>query len=243
MRALITRPAEDAAPIATALATRGFATMIEPMMTIVPLETPLPALDAVQAILLTSRNGVRALAAAGPRRDLPVFAVGESTAALARDAGFDSVVSAGGDGGALARLVIERLRAADGALLHATGRDGTGELAARLTAAGFVVAGVALYEARPVAAFSATLRAGLAAGEIDMVLFFSPRTGRIFVSLAKQAGVDAVCAAVGAACLSPAVAEALAPLRWRALAVAGRPDTGSLLAAVDGLRVQLSSEG
>ena len=48
-------------------------------------------LSGVQAILLTSANGARALAAAAPdaaARRLPVLAVGCATARAARDAGF-----------------------------------------------------------------------------------------------------------------------------------------------------------
>ena len=53
-------------------------------------------------------NGARALARATQRRDLPVLAVGDATARAAREAGFESVTSAGGDVGDLAPLAAAR---------------------------------------------------------------------------------------------------------------------------------------
>ncbi len=105
MRALITRPKEDSTAIAERLEELGIEPVIEPLMTVEPVADAKLDLDGVQAILLTSRNGARALAGATERRDVVVYAVGDSTAELARENGFKSVESAGGDSESLAELV------------------------------------------------------------------------------------------------------------------------------------------
>ncbi|MEE8274408.1 MAG: uroporphyrinogen-III synthase, partial [Alphaproteobacteria bacterium] len=97
MRVLITRPREDAEALAEALAVRGVEALVEPLLEIVPLNPGDFDLAGVQAALLTSANGARALAAATGSRDVPVLAVGEATAAAARAAGFAEVAVAGGD--------------------------------------------------------------------------------------------------------------------------------------------------
>ena len=71
MHILITRPRADAAVLAQQLEARGHRVMVEPLLTIVPLPDSVPALDGVQAILLTSANAVPALRGTDPR--LPVF--------------------------------------------------------------------------------------------------------------------------------------------------------------------------
>jgi hypothetical protein len=92
LTALITRPEEDARPLAEALAARGVATVIEPLLAIRPL--PEAASDlakdlaGVQALLFTSANGARAFAELSPRRDIGVLAVGDATASAARGLGF-----------------------------------------------------------------------------------------------------------------------------------------------------------
>ena len=61
MRVLVTRPAEDAEETAAELVARGHEPVIAPLVDIRFVEGPPLELDSVQAVLATSRNGVRAL--------------------------------------------------------------------------------------------------------------------------------------------------------------------------------------
>src|SRR5215472_17754964 len=96
MRALVTRPREASEALAAALASRGVEAIIEPLIEVHYRQAAL-RLAGVQAIMCTSANGVRAFARSSDERRLPVFAVGEATAARARAEGFTTVWSAGGD--------------------------------------------------------------------------------------------------------------------------------------------------
>ena len=62
-------------------------------------------------------------------------------------------------------------------------------------------------------------------------MFFSPRNAATFVRLA--AGLESSCRSMIAITLSPAVAERLAPLPWRRVAVAGKPNEDSLIATLE----------
>lgn len=232
MRALITRPAEDANEIADALRARGIEVVIEPMLEIVPVAAPPADLADVQALLFTSANGVRAFARLAPRRDITAFAVGDATAKAARAAGFTNVHSAGGDTHDLVRLVRARLPPGGGALLHVAGSAVAGNLAAALGQAGFQVRRTVLYDARPATALTPATVQRLRRREIDLVLFFSPRTARAFVSLVRGAGLDASLDRATAICLSHAVAAALDGIPFGGVKVAARPEMQALLAAV-----------
>ncbi|HZF35902.1 MAG TPA: uroporphyrinogen-III synthase [Candidatus Angelobacter sp.] len=241
LRALVTRPEEDAAPLAAALAERGIDVTLEPLLAIRPLpEAPID-LAGVQALLFTSANGVRSFAElAGGRdlagwRELPVFAVGNATAAAAHSVGFARVESAAGDVNALAKLVAERLDPNAGALFHAAGSAVAGDLAGLLEQAGFMLRREMLYEARPADQLSAATVTNLANGWFDLVLFFSPRTAATFVALARAAGGGVVtgCGKAAALCLSPAVAAAAGELPWREVQAAARPELPALLDLVD----------
>lgn len=239
LRLLITRPAEDAEPLARRLRDLGHEPSVEPMLDMVWLDGPPPDLEGVQALLFTSANGVRAFTRRTGRRDRPVWAVGDATARAAGEAGFDSVESAGGDVYALADLVGSRARPEAGVLLHAAGTTVAGDLSGLLSAKGFAVRRAAMYEARPATALGGATAAALAAGGIDAVLFFSPRTARSFVRLLREAGLDDRCRTVDALCLSPAVAEAVRTcdaeeVPWRHVQVAARPEQDSLLALLPG---------
>ncbi len=235
LAAMITRPRSEAVALAAALAERRIDTLIEPMLDVAYYDMPAPDLAGVQALLYTSANGVRAFARISRERHLPVFAVGDATAARARAEGFLRVKSAGGNLGDLVRLTAERLRADAGRLLHVSGSTVAGDLAGELSRRGFAVERIALYDARPATALSAEAAAALRAGRIGFALFFSPRTAQVFVRLIAEADLAAALRRVFAMSISAAADAALSPLPFRRRLIAERPDQGSLLDAMDGL--------
>ncbi len=234
-RALVTRPRAEAEELAEALASRGIAAIIEPLLDIRYTSEPAPDLAGVQAVLCTSANGVRALARVCDDRAVSILAVGEATAARARGEGFARVESAGGTVGDLVRLVGERLRPAGGRLLHVAGSVVAGDLAGELRARGFAVERSVLYEARPVSRLSAPTVRALAAGIVDFALFFSPRTAAIFARLVDGALIAEAMRFVSAISISAAADAALQPLCFRDRQIADRPDQPGLLDRLDGL--------
>lgn len=229
MRVLLTRPREDAEPLAERLGGIGIETVVEPLLAIEIDRAAVVELDGVQAVLATSANGVRALAALSPRRDVPVLAVGDATAAAAQDAGFRHVESASGDVEALAALTLARCKPDRGPLLHVAGSHLAGDLGRLVGAGGLAYRRAVLYAARPAARLSAATAAALKAGELDGVLFFSPRTADTFVTLVREARLAKACRTLAAFCLSDAVAERAKAVAWRRVLVASRPDLDSLL--------------
>ncbi len=234
MRLLITRPAEDAEPLATALAVRGIGSLIEPLMTVADGAGPAPELAGVQALLVTSANGARAFARRSRERALPVLAVGDASAAAARHLGFKLVRSAAGDVAALAKLAMAELDPKKGAVLHVAGSRVAGDLSGDLKRAGFDCRRCVLYEARPAEKLGAAAVAALETGAVDGVLLFSPRTAATFAALVAKAGAAGACRRLVAYCLSRAVADQVAGLAWRDVVVAAAPNQDSLLAAVAG---------
>jgi uroporphyrinogen-III synthase len=242
LAALITRPEEDARPLAEALADRGIATLIEPLLAIRPLPEAAADLEkdlaGVQALLFTSANGARAFAELSRRRDIGVLAVGDATASAARALGFTAVESAGGDVQSLARLAKQRLKPAAGPLFHAAGSAVAGDLAGILAAEGFELRRRVLYESATATALSPETLAALKQGRVDLVLLFSPRTAATFAELAK----DIQGSLPIALCLSPAVAAAVQGLSWRRVEIADKPDLPSLLALVDRVKEAAEAE-
>jgi len=233
LRALVTRPREEATNLAEALAARGIAALIEPLIEIRFLSEETFDPSGVQAILCTSSNGVRALARANGERQVPLLVVGDATAARARAEGFKTVESAAGAAGDLARLAAVRLRPENGRLLHVTGDVAGAGLLGFLRAQGFTIDRHVLYEARAPAALSPAAVDGLRTGAIAFALFFSPRTAAIFARLAAGAGVVECCARITALSLSKAVDDALGVMPWHDRRIAERPNQPALLATLD----------
>lgn len=227
MRVLVTRPLKDGAETARQLMAMGHDALLAPLLTVRIHTGQELALAGVQAVLATSANGVRALAARTPLRDIPIFAVGPQTAEAARQAGFIRVRSADGDAAALADAVPDWVRPDAGALLHAAGEEGSGWLAPTLTGRGFQVRRELLYRVDAAAGLPPSAIHAFEQGAVGAALFFSPRSARVFADCVARAGLSM--AGVIAVCISAGTASALADLAFAEVRVAHAPNQAALL--------------
>lgn len=227
MHFLITRPIARAEALARRLEALGHQATVAPVLEVVAEGTgPIGPGDA-QALIFTSVNGVTFGAPRVGRTELPVFAVGDRTAAAARAAGFGAVTSAAGDAADLAALLARRLAPADGPLLHLKGAHGD------LAVAGFRLLEETVYRVAPLPVLPDGAAEAIGSRNIDTVPLFSPRSATTFVELVAQNGLAEALGGVTALCLSEAVAEAAAgPVEWGRVMVAKRPNAGALFEAV-----------
>jgi len=225
---LITRPHAAGRETARRVAALGLRPVLAPLLEILPRAARLPSAARVQAVLVASANAPPTLPPAW--HALPLLAVGDATAAAARLAGFRTVHSAAGDAQALVALALARCDPAGPPLLLAAGTDRGADPSPCLRARGFTVIRRTVYAAQPVAALPEPARAALAGQTLRAALFFSPATARAFVRLLQQALPADSVAAVEALAISRRTEAALAPLPWRRIRVASRPNQDELLA-------------
>jgi uroporphyrinogen-III synthase len=190
--------------------------VMSPVLEIVSRDVTLPS--DLAGVVFTSKNGVAAVAG----QDLPCWCVGDSTAAAAKEAGWQAV-SAGGDAEALYQRILAD--APRGPLLHVRGEHARGNLAERLSAVGI--------ETRDVVAYAQEARAltdeakRLLMRENPVVLpLFSPRSAQHVVSQGPYTAPLQVVA------ISDAVAEEAAGLRAQGMEIARTPDAVSMVAAI-----------
>lgn len=197
---LILRPEPGAGRTASRAEALGFKVILHPLFEIVPVGWTLPQ-GRFDGLLLTSANAVRH---AGSLPRLPVHAVGEATAAAARQAGLEVVtVGAGGISELLARLT-PGLR-----LLHLAGEE-------HLVPASADIVTVAVYKAVPLD----LPEPGLIEGSV--LLVHSPGAGR------RIGLFDGARETVRLAAISPAAAEACG-LGWERAESAPVPTDAALL--------------
>lgn len=232
MRVLVTRAEDQGRATKARLEAAGLDGVVAPLTRIVLDGDVDLDLASVQAILVTSLNGVAALAlnpAADRARALPLLAVGERTARAARDRGFTDVASADGDRRALAALAADRLDPARGPLLWAAGADRTADLVDDLEARGFTVRIVELYRAEAVATLPDGVAADLAGGRIDAIAVYSPRSAEILVEALAARGFSPTDSRFRIHAISEATAEPLRRAGYARVVVAERPDEPGLL--------------
>ena len=235
MHLLITRPEPDADAFRARLESLGHQVTAEPLLTIEHLPIAADALEGTAGLVVTSRNGLRALAASSAMeaaRQLPIVAVGPGTAALARELGFTHVTEGSGTATELVPLIADVSRTLNGTLMHVRGEQVAVDLKAALLGKGVVLREITSYRAVPAAALRPQTRELLASGGIDAVILMSPRTGATFAQLIAVAGLREAAQKLVLLCLSPAVAASVEPLAPVRVEVADGPNSAALLSAV-----------
>jgi uroporphyrinogen-III synthase len=235
MHLLITRPEPDADAFRARLEALGHQVTSEPLLTIEHLPIAADALGDASVLVVTSRNGLRALAASramATARQLPIIAVGPGTAALARELGFTRITEGSGTATGLVPVIADAAHTLSGPLTHLRGEEVAVDLKDALRERGVELHEIVAYRAVPAAALRPQTRELLASGGIDAVILMSPRTGAIFARLIAVAGLREAAKKLVLLCLSPAVAASVEPLAPARVELADGPNSGGLLSAV-----------
>jgi uroporphyrinogen-III synthase len=211
----------------------GHRVTLDPLLRIEPVAIDASAFNEAQGLIATSRNGLRALGrspALGAALKLPVFAVGPSTAELARELGFQRVLTGAGAARDLVSTITAE--AGKGLLVHVAGEVTSFDIAAALAEQGFTVRTLTAYRAVAVGSLSDSTALAIAESTLDAVILMSPRSANIFAQLVADRGLQAPARRLVLLCLSPAVAEATKSLAPVQVEIAKAPDASAMLAAV-----------
>jgi uroporphyrinogen-III synthase len=242
MRLLVTRPEPDALKLRALLEDAGHEAVVEPMLSVSFEGGDAVDLDGAQALIATSRNGLRVLKggrALAQARLLPLFAVGKATAAEARALGFETVVTGAGTAAELVAHIVSVLDPSAGVLVHLAGETLAHDLAGELEAHGFRVRQPVVYRMLPATAFARGTIEEFARHTIDGVILMSPRTAAVYAGLVAKHGLLEEARALPHFCLSEAIARRLRPLGPVPTRIAEAPRLEELLALIDDSAAQL----
>lgn len=219
---LVTRPEPDATRLAAHLAALDIEPVLAPMMQAQSVPTLLPRPEGFAALAATSANAIRFLARLEPPpafHDLPLYAVGEQTAAEARAAGFARVHAAAGTLTDLAALIARAKP--QGPLFYPAARHQSGDLAGLLAPSGITVETRVIYEMAAATRLPSGIAERLMGGDIAGALFYSRRTAEIFAGLVE--GLDFLRTRLACLCLSENCAAPLISRHFPRIALADYP--------------------
>jgi uroporphyrinogen-III synthase len=248
MAVLVTRPHPDDETTASALRARGFEVLQAPMLRFEPVPFHDDADASYGAVIVTSANALRGIAphlANSRLLRLPLFAVGERTASVARDAGFAEVISAKSDAAALRDLVLAAVKSKQlkkaSALLYLAGADLARDLAGELGEKGFTVVTHTTYRMIPASSLPREVCDAFVANRIEAVLHYSRRSARAFLDAARSGGVEISALALPQCCISAAVASILRDAGATQVTAAAQADENALFEALSrALRTRLA---
>jgi uroporphyrinogen-III synthase len=240
MAVLVTRPHPDDEATAAGLRARGFEVLLAPMLRFEPIAFHDDMDARYGAVIVTSANALRGIEphlTDSRLLKLPLFAVGEHTAAAARDAGFSKVVSAKGDATALRDSVLASVKAKElkkaSPLLYLAGADLARDLAGELGDGGLRVVTHTTYRMVPVASQPREVCDAFAASRIKAVLHYSRRSARAFLDAARAGGVEISALSIPQCCISAAVAAVVREAGATQVMVAATPDETALFQTLE----------
>ena len=176
-----------------------------PLFDVMPMVWDAPDAAGFDSVAMTSANAARHSGGALSRyTHLPLFAVGETTAAAARTAGFADVRTGRGDAGDLGTLL-------SGRVLHLTGTDH------RAIPTDADVTIVPVYDSQPLLPAAPLIA--------DVALVHSPRIGAQLAELMPDRSRSQIIA------ISPAAAQACGT-GWAAVHIADAPREKAMLACL-----------
>jgi uroporphyrinogen-III synthase len=247
MHVLITRPEGDGETLKRQVEQLGYRATLAPLIDIVPESIPLAALTGATALIVTSRNALKALAASGLLESataLPIYVVGPGTAAMARDLGFKEVVEGPGTGADLVPILSAAWQRKGGTFVHLGSNVLAFDLKAALAAEGVNIRTQTVYRATPVQSLGPDVLEALGRRDIDAVILMSPKTAQAWVRVtAADSAVNSAISGMTYLCISDAVAAVLRAGRAAEnLLVAARPNLEEMLALMKRLAAHSGTE-
>lgn len=233
MKLIVTRPEPAASRTANKLTALGHDVTVSSLLEIVDTGNKIPA-GSFGAMMVTSTNALRILAARGIEENMlqmPLYTVGDATAADATAMGFSNIHSASGTAENLAGLVIEETQTNPDrpqAILYACGVDTTPGLVENLREKRLIVQPWALYKANLVDQLTNISKEWLRNNDPVGVLMYSARSARQFERALEEIlppqGLDIL----SIFALSPKVKLALTPRLRNRCEAALSPDEKAL---------------
>jgi uroporphyrinogen-III synthase len=235
---LITRPLGDEQQLATHLQERDYRIIHEPLTSITLEHTQrmMLAHELMQdpnAVIVTSRHAVHALALLTDLRDIFLLCVGDATARAAQAFGFDRISTGGGTVDKLVEFITSSYDPGS-RFLYVSGAHTRIDLADALATYDMEVQRVVVYQAEAADQLSDTLVEQIRRKQVDGVTLLSPRTAQIFIRLLQKSGqLQDAATHITALCISEATADALFTHGWKMVHVAKEPTLASLVQCID----------
>ncbi|MGD9783497.1 MAG: uroporphyrinogen-III synthase [Hyphomicrobiaceae bacterium] len=244
MHILVTRPEPDASQMRAQIEAMGHSADVAPLLVITVDAPSDAALQGRDGLVVTSRNGLRALERASDLRALlgrPLFVVGRGTAAAARALGFKDVIIGPATAKDLVPLIVDRMKGAHGTrgiaprevnLLHLSGDKISFDLVPPLAEHGLRLDRATVYRSQPADRLLPEVQGALSRGRYDGVVLMSPLTAETFVHLVEREGLADAAAHPAYLCLSAGIAERVDGLKPGRVLVAPKPTAEDMLALV-----------
>ena len=228
---VILRPSDaDNRAYIEAARTAGLNPMMEPILSVVPVDADFSAVPDGATLVATSVNALKIFASADSRRSFEIVTVGPDSAAAANRLGFEHIEPGPGRAADLPDFLSARQ---NNRLVYLRGQDISHDIAQILRDRGHKIEEIVVYRTETAQNLSIGLLQALDRREIEAVCVFSVRGGIAFAELIEQYGRTVRLKPVKVLCLSEAVLQSVSVLPFQQAYIAGTPDRHGMIELVE----------
>ena len=190
----------------------------------------------IDGIILTSQNAIEVLKQRNWKpinRQVPIFCVGEKTAAAAKALGFNHIFSANGNAESLCELILENGVCDGSNLLYPCTVKPSHDFGRSLQPAGILVEATAIYEIHPIEVDRSAFLAALKTTENGFILVYSARSGEALANLSDGYDIKSAISRITVIAISDKAAQSVKHLPWKQIFTADSPNQNAMIDIID----------
>ena len=213
---LLTRPEEDCQELKTKLIVP---TISSPLLKVMQKAKRVTLPEGATDLIATSARVFEMISNIKSLITIPVWCVGEATAAAAKAAGFETIFQVNRSAQEILERIVNECPKESSYFVHIGGAAVHVDLAEALVKLGFKADRIIMYETEAAQSLSQEAETVMQAGLIQQMPFFSLRTAEIFVDMAKKSEWADKLRRVTALAHSEAIARSLRQISWKEVIV------------------------
>ncbi len=217
----ITRSQPGAAKSANFWQSAGFETIVAPLINIAPPSVMPPLLPRNIDLIVTSQNALLSLVEFTDVRSWNIWAVGEVTAEMARNMGFNLTGVGGGSAASLLELIVEKNVSSETSFAYISGQNIRLDISQQLRKRGFQAERHIYYENSPVSQMP-----DIDLTKISHIGLYSPMAAQVLTSFAPKTSQ------ISTISISKSTDAALGNLAFTQRLIAEKPQESAMLTAL-----------
>jgi uroporphyrinogen-III synthase len=215
MHILLTRPLEDSAEMIFKFKSLGHQVSHLPLLTIDKVNYDIPNFLDTKAIIFTSANAVKFLNVKTINKNLLCFCVGNATEKKARSAGFQNVITAGGNVQNLKELILQNFYQKEGQIIYVCGEIISLNLDQQLSKEGYNIKKIVNYRTIDNESFNENFIKELRLNMPDIVYVYSQNSASSFAKFIKIYQMDRLWQDTNLMCIGEKTSSILNEIKWK----------------------------
>ena len=215
MHILLTRPLEDSKELILKFSSLGHKVSHLPVIKIKPIIYDEPEYKKFKGIIFTSSNAIKNLSLNSINKKIKCYCVGSATEKVAKQNGFQNIISAEGNVNNLKELILQSFDPNNGSLLYVSGEVISSKLDRDLIAEGYSIERLVDYTVSSIEEMKEEFRTELVSSIPDIIYVYSENSAKSLLNLLKKYDLLDNWTNTNLMCLGEKASAILNEIKWK----------------------------